>query len=159
MDQVRDTSGVSLKRLYRLFPGKDQLAGAVLRRRDRQFREELSGYLADRSDPRDRVLGVFDYLYEWFTEPDYRGCPFVNAFGEMGAGSRRVSEAVEEQKRAFEAFLSELVRAAGWSPPLGTHLYLLANGAMVAAAIRRSPEPAREARAAALSLLEHHRIG
>src|SRR5687767_827251 len=37
MDDIRDASGVSLKRLYRLFPAKEELAEEVLRRREAAF--------------------------------------------------------------------------------------------------------------------------
>jgi AcrR family transcriptional regulator len=153
MDQIRDASGVSLKRLYRLFPAKEQLAEAVLRRRDRAFQQSLAAHVAELPTPRDRILGVFDFLYEWFSEPDYRGCPFINAFGEMSASSSRITGAVVEQKRAFEAFLSDLVNTTDGQPAIAEQLFILANGAMVAAAILHSPEPARHAKRAALLLL------
>jgi len=153
IDQIRDASGVSLKRLYRLFPGKEQLAEAVLRRRDRAFQASLAAYVEALPTPRDKLLGIFDFLYEWFSEPDYRGCPFINAFAEMSASSSSVTVAVEDQKHAFEAFLSELVNAIGGQPPLAEQLFILANGAMVAAAILRAPDQAQHAKRAALLLL------
>lgn len=154
MDQIRDAAGVSLKRLYRLFPSKDRLAEAVLRRRDRQFQESLVAYTAARTTPRDKVAGVFDFLYEWFGEPGYRGCPFINAYGEMSAGSPGVTAAVEAQKRTFHALLSDLVDAAGGPADAADQLFILANGAMVAAAVLRSPDAALGARSAALRLLD-----
>ena len=158
MDQIRDASEVPLKRLYRLFPAKDHLAEAVLRRRDGAFLRSIVGYTADRPSPRDKILGVFDYLYDWFSEPDYRGCPFINAFAEMRATSTGVTAAVETQKRALLAFLSELVAAAKAPPAVAEQLFMLANGAMVMSAILGSPEPARSAKQAALVLLAAHEV-
>jgi AcrR family transcriptional regulator len=157
MDQIRDVSGVSLKRLYRLFPAKDQLAEAVLRRRHQEFQGSLAAYVANRSSPRAKLLAVFDFLYEWFSEPDYRGCPFVNAFAELRANSDAVTAAVTEQKRAFAEFLADLVAGAGGKRSLAEQVYLLANGAMVAAAIAGSPEPARQAKRATTQLLDADR--
>src|SRR5688572_739776 len=71
MDQVRDASSVSLKRLYKLFPAKDDLAADVLGRRDRAFQQALAEHVAAHPDPRDGVLAVFDFLDEWFREPDF----------------------------------------------------------------------------------------
>jgi AcrR family transcriptional regulator len=154
MDQVRDDSGVSLKRLYKMFPAKEQLAEAVLRRRDRAFREALGDYVAALPDDRARLLGLFDFLYDWFSEPDFRGCPFINAFGEMSAVSPSVTAAVTDQKRAFDVFVADLAARAGASRALAEQLFILANGAMVAAAVLQSPEPARQAGTAARVLLE-----
>lgn len=155
MDQVRDDSGVSLKRLYKMFPAKEQLAEAVLRRRDQAFRLALAEYVATLPDARAGLLGVFDFLHEWFSEPDYRGCPFINAYGEMSTVSESVTSAVTDQKQAFDAFLAELAARAGAPRALAEQLFILANGAMVAAAVLGSPEPARRAREAARILLEN----
>jgi AcrR family transcriptional regulator len=146
MDQVRDESGVSLKRLYNMFPAKEQLAEAVLRRRDLAFQRALAQHLASQPDPRTRLLDVFDFLHDWFAEPDFRGCPFINAYGEMSTVSERVTSAVTDQKQAFAALLADLADQAGASPAVAEQLFILANGAMVAAAVLHTPEPARQAR-------------
>jgi len=158
MDQVRDESGVSLKRLYKMFPAKEQLAEAVLRRRDQSFQRALDQHVATLSDPRAGVLSVFDFLYDWFSEPDYRGCPFINAFGEMSRVSVPVTSAVTDQKQAFDEFLADLAGRAGAPRALAEQLFILANGAMVAAAVLHSPEPARQARRAAAILLAHVKL-
>jgi AcrR family transcriptional regulator len=158
MDQIRDASEVPLKRLYRLFPAKDQLVQAVLRRRDTAFERSLRDWVADRPNPQDKILGLFDYLYDWFSEPDFRGCPFINAFAEMSATSTGVTTVVETQKRALLALLFELVAAAKAPPAVAEQLFILANGAMVTSAILGSPEPARTAKDAALALLAAHQV-
>jgi AcrR family transcriptional regulator len=152
MDAIRDASGVSLKRLYRLYPSKEQLAEAVLRRRADAFHAELVEHTAGLASPRERLLAIFDWLHDWFAAPDYRGCPFVNAFGEGHGGG--VMDAVTEQKHDFEELLSELVTEAGGEPALARRLLILANGAMVTAAILDSPDAALEAKAAARALLD-----
>jgi AcrR family transcriptional regulator len=154
MDQIRDEAGVSLKRLYRLFPGKDQLAEAVLRRRDGRFLEALAASTDMQTTPRARIGAVFDFLLAWFEEPGFRGCPFINAYGEMSASSSAVAAAVEAQKRAMHAFLSDLVADAGGPPDAADQLFILANGAMVAAAVMHAPDAALAAKSAALRLLD-----
>jgi AcrR family transcriptional regulator len=154
MDQVRDASGVSLKRLYQLFPAKEQLAEAVLRRRDLSFQRELARHVEQFDEPRARLLAVFDFLYGWFSEPDYRGCPFINAYGEMRATSPPVTSAVADQKLAFHTLLERLARDAGAPDGVADQLFILANGAMVAAAVVNAPEPARQAQRAAELLLD-----
>jgi AcrR family transcriptional regulator len=153
MDDIRDASGVSLKRLYRLFPAKEQLAEAALRHREAAFTACLAARVEAMPDPRERLLAVFDHLQVWFNEPDFRGCPFVNAWGEAGAAGG-VADAVADQKRALRAFLDRLVAAVdGLAPAVADQLFILANGAMVAAATLKWPEAAGEARAAAAILL------
>jgi AcrR family transcriptional regulator len=157
MDAIRAASGVSLKRSYQIFPSKEHLIEAVLRRRDEAIRRELEEYTSARTTPTERVLAVFDYLYDWFSQPDYRGCAFINSFAELRSTSENVVEIVRTHKRAFADHLAALVAAAGRPAALAGQLLILANGAMVTAAIAGSPQPAREARDAARRLLESFR--
>lgn len=153
MDDIRAASGLSLRRLYQLFPAKEQLVAAYLERRDVRWRGRLARYTGRYAEPRRRILAVFDWLERWFGEPDFRGCAWINAHGELGALSPLVAERVRAHKRAFGRFLDELVAGAGLPAPLGGQLFLLAEGAMVTAGITGSAEPAARAREAARALL------
>ncbi|WP_432251462.1 TetR/AcrR family transcriptional regulator [Streptomyces sp. HNM1019] len=154
MAEIRSASGVSLKRLYQLFPSKGELIQAYLRRRDIRWRRKLAAYAEAQATPEERVLAVFDWLHEWFGEPDFRGCAFSNSFGELGATSSAVAETARAHKEAFFRYLGELTAAAGKPASLGDHLALLAEGAIATAAITDSAEPALRAKAAARVLLE-----
>ncbi|CAL9627352.1 TetR/AcrR family transcriptional regulator [Streptomyces sp. enrichment culture] len=153
MDDVRGASGVSLKRLYQLFPAKEQLVVAYLERRDERWRGRLAAHVAGHKDPERRILAVFDWLEHWFAEPGFRGCAWINAHGELGATSPRVAEQVRAHKTAFRAYLTDLVTSAGRPGHLAGPLFLLAEGAMVTAGITGTTQPAREAREAASTLL------
>ncbi|MER5940535.1 TetR/AcrR family transcriptional regulator [Streptomyces sp. NPDC001928] len=153
MDDIRGASGVSLKRLYQLFPAKEQLVEAYLERRDVRWRGGLAAYVERRSDPEERIIAVFDWLEEWFAEDDFRGCAWINSYGELGARSQRVADQVRTHKRAFRAYLASLVTEAGLPDALTGPLYLLAEGAMVTAGITGDTRPATEAREAAGALL------
>ncbi|WP_035803376.1 TetR/AcrR family transcriptional regulator [Kitasatospora mediocidica] len=160
MDEIRSASGIPLKRLYQLFPSKTDLVEAYLRRRDTSWLLSLSRYADARPDPRGRVLAVFDWLEGWFAEPEFRGCAFVNAFGELGASSPGVVEAVADHKAAFHRYLAELARQttparadAARADRLAAQLALLTEGAITTAAITGTSEPARQAQAAARALL------
>jgi AcrR family transcriptional regulator len=152
MDAIRDASGVSLRRLYQLFPAKEQLVEAYLERRDVTWRGRLAGYVESRPAP-ERLLAVFDWLQAWFSEPGFRGCAWINGYGELGSTSAVVAGQARRHKEAFRHYVRGLVAAAGLPPSLGGELYLLAEGAMVTAAIFGTPEAAAQARAAAARLV------
>ncbi|MET7439026.1 MULTISPECIES: TetR/AcrR family transcriptional regulator [unclassified Streptomyces] len=153
MDDVRGTSGVSLKRLYQLFPSKELLVEAYLERRDVRWRRRLAEYVDRREDPAERVLAVFDWLEGWFAEPGFRGCAWINSYGELGATSPRVAARVRAHKQAFKGWLAALVADAGRPAALAEQVYLLAEGAMVTAGVEQSTAPAAHAREAARALL------
>jgi AcrR family transcriptional regulator len=153
MDAIRDASGVPLKRMYKLFPAKEQLVEAYLERRDLEWRGRLTEYVQRHHDPQRRILAVFDWLQTWFSEPGFRGCAWINGYGELGPASPTVRTQARRHKEAFRAHLHDLVMAAGLPEPVTDHLYLLAEGAIVTAAIFSTAEPAIRARSAVEDLL------
>ncbi|WP_328875722.1 TetR/AcrR family transcriptional regulator [Streptomyces sp. NBC_00287] len=153
MDELRGASGVSLKRLYQLFPAKEQLVEAYLERRDERWRGRLAAHVEREPDPARRISAVFDWLELWFAEPGFRGCAWINSYGELGATSARVADQVRAHKQAFRDYLGSLVADAGLPTDLTGPLFLLAEGAMVTAGITGSTRPAVEAREAARRLL------
>ncbi|MFF3755401.1 TetR/AcrR family transcriptional regulator [Streptomyces sp. NPDC002018] len=154
MDDIRGASGVSLKRLYQLFPAKEQLVEAYLARRDIVWRQRLADRVDRHQEPRERILAVFDHLHQWFGEPGFRGCAWINAYGELGATSPRVAAQARAHKLAFRRYLTGLAADAALPTGLADQLLLLAEGAMVTAAVFDTTEPALQAREAAAVLLE-----
>jgi AcrR family transcriptional regulator len=151
MDQVRTASGLPLQRIYRFYAGKEDLVVAVLKRRDQRWRGSLAAYVERVPDPRERVLALFDWLAEWFAEPGFRGCAWINAHGELGPSSEAVLAEVRSHKRAFHDQVAAWVRATGL--PVAEPVVLLAEGAIVTAGVSGDPAPARHARAAVAALL------
>ena len=145
MDQVRTAAGVSLKRLYQLFPSKDRLVEEYLLARDARWLSSVRAYALKA----DTVLAVFDWLANWFAEPDFRGCAFVNSFGELGGTSPAVADIARRHKEAFRQLIRDLVG----DDELGDQITLLAEGAITMAAINGSAEAAHQAKRAAETLL------
>ncbi|MEV8534484.1 helix-turn-helix domain-containing protein [Streptomyces sp. NPDC051211] len=140
MDRIRTASGVPLKRLYRLFPAKESLVTAYLERRDGRWLNSLRAAATRPSDPRDRVRAVFDWLAEWFAEPDFRGCAFINAYGELGPTA---PEVVRTHKSELRTLLADLTTGP---PTLADQLLILVEGATVLASFTPGPTPAHRAR-------------
>lgn len=157
MDSVRTDAGVSLKRIYSLFSAKDDLIEAVLRHRAQRWDAGIAEAAEPARSARDKVLAVFDFLDSWFREPDFRGCAFINAFGELGTNSRRVAEVAREQKLAFRRYVARLTAEAGASAEVAEQIAVLAEGAQVSAAILGEPGIACTARRAAEVLLDSAR--
>jgi hypothetical protein len=101
---------------------------------------------------------MYDFLEQWFGEESFRGCGFINAFGELGATSPAIVTIAREHKESFQRYVEELVRAAGLSGPdaeeLAAELALLAEGAQTTAAIAGTVAPAAIARRAATTLID-----
>ncbi|RNL81946.1 TetR/AcrR family transcriptional regulator [Halostreptopolyspora alba] len=152
MDEVRTASGLPLKRIYRLFATKEDLVVAMLQRRDTRWRTSLAAWVEQVEDPRERVLAIFDWLAEWFAEPGFRGCAWINAHGELGTASEAVLAEVHSHKRAFHEQVAAWVHAT--EVPVVEPVLLLAEGAIVTAGISGDPASAHHARTTVATLLD-----
>lgn len=158
MDAIRTAAGVSLKKLYSAFPGKEQLVAAVLSGRHDLWERGIEQAVAAASTPRDRLLAMYDFLEHWFGDATFRGCGFINAFGELGATSPSVARIAREHKESFQRFVAglagEVVPDRGTAEELAAQLALLAEGAQTTAAISGDASPAGHARRAAATLID-----
>ncbi|WOF24334.1 TetR/AcrR family transcriptional regulator [Microbacterium betulae] len=156
MDELRSLAGVSLRRLYGVFPSKDDIVAAVLARKHDEWERTLTGRVeAVGSGARERLLAVYSYLEEWFCDDGFRGCAFINAFGELGGTHPEVARIVRAHKASFQQYMAMLVGEIGADAALAAQLSILAEGAQSTAAISADPAVARQARAAAEVLIEH----
>lgn len=155
MDELRAAAGVSLRRLYALFPAKNDIVAAVLQRKHGEWESGLTAAVADAgADPRERLLAVYGYLEDWFCTDSFRGCAFINAFGELGGTNPEVAAIVREHKSSFQAYMAGLVSEIGAPASLAAQLSILAEGAQSTAAISADPQAAVQARAAAEVLVD-----
>ncbi|MBD8535154.1 TetR/AcrR family transcriptional regulator [Plantibacter sp. VKM Ac-2885] len=154
MDELRSAAGVSLKRLYSEFPSKEDIVLAVMERRHELWTTGVSALVDDAETPRDRLLAIYDYLAGWFSDDSFRGCGFINAFGELGGVSPAVATITREHKASFQDYVADLVADAGAPASLAPQLAILAEGAQTTAAITGSPEAALHARRAAETLID-----
>ncbi|MDC6129121.1 TetR/AcrR family transcriptional regulator, partial [Burkholderia gladioli] len=85
VDAIVKRSGAARKSFYTHFESKEALVTAALARRDdRWMAWFIDGTRERGKTPRARLLAMFDVLREWFERPDFHGCAFLNAAGEIG---------------------------------------------------------------------------
>jgi AcrR family transcriptional regulator len=155
IDRVIERAGVAKATLYSVFGSKDELIRAYLTRRHQGWRERIAKNLVIYETPRDRLLGVFDWLGEAFANPAFRGCAFMNACAEdRPDGPAR--EPADAYRRSVRSLFRELAEEAGAVDPdnLAGQLALLYDGATVAAAMDRNPGAGGAARAMAATLVD-----
>ncbi|GAA5034786.1 TetR family transcriptional regulator C-terminal domain-containing protein [Actinopolymorpha pittospori] len=157
MNELRTVAELPLRRIYQLFPSKDELVVAFLRRRHDRMMGAIEDHVADIQEPQARVLAIFDYLDEWFREPDFRGCPWMNAYGELGPTNPAVAAEVHHHQRAFRTLVTGIVTEAGYPHEVANAIYLLVEGSVATSAVQHTAGPAGEARRGAEMLLTSDR--
>ena len=157
MSDIRDTSGVSMRRLYGMYPSKSELVAAWLSDRHDTwmawFTTSVDRYIAAGADP---VLATFDAIAEWVTSPGYRGCAFINSLAETSDIDDTHRTIIAAHKRDLVEHLAQLAarghsNAPSWFPAA---LAVIVDGAIVQCTIFASTDPLDAARSAVHQLLE-----
>jgi len=151
VDTIAAEVGISKRTLYNHFACKNDLVAAYLSGRSDQLP-------ASDKPPAEQILWNFDRMDRAFAAPDFRGCPFINAIGELGdnteAEIKRIAREFKENRRGwFRERLRELKVAN--VEELATQLQILVDGAIAANVVRGDKSAARTAKQAARLLLRN----
>jgi AcrR family transcriptional regulator len=156
VDAIVAESGIARMTLYNYFGSKEGLVLAALQHEGAAWRAWFFTRLAEvEGRAQDRLISVFDILAEWFGRDDYFGCALMNAVLEARNQDETLLAITLAHKGQVLAQLKALAAAAGAADPdeLAQQIDLLMDGAIVKALIKRSVQPAHEAKAVARALL------
>ncbi len=152
IDSVIEDAGTAKATLYKHFPSKQALIAAVLDAEGAMWRRWFFARLRARGGPPlTRLLSIFDVLEEWFADPDFYGCPFINAIAEFGADDTLARSAAELHKDPLRTWISAIAIELGADDPreFTRAIVVQIDGAIVAAQHARDPSFARSACAVA----------
>jgi polyphosphate kinase 2 len=140
VDRLIRDAGVTKVTFYRHFPSKDDLILAFLAFRHERWIAWFSDALArhqDRQSPSERSGGplepVIDALEEWFREPDFRGCAFINAVAEVGSALPVALDIASSHKQDVAAAIASLLPAGEDSEVTAQVAVMAVDGAIVRA--------------------------
>jgi AcrR family transcriptional regulator len=156
IDRILAEAGVAKMTLYKHFGSKEELILAALRERDARWRAGFRAAVERRATAaRDRLLAVFEALDDWFAQPDFSGCMFINAAAEYPDAPDPIHAAAAEHHRHVLAFLRELAAEAGARRParLAREIMLLMEGAVAVTQVNGPVGAAETARRAAEVLI------
>ncbi|MDD4915554.1 MAG: TetR/AcrR family transcriptional regulator [Methylococcales bacterium] len=157
VDAIAAQAGSNKMTLYKHFPSKHDLVIAFLRKRDKDFRVWFADRLNSKaSQPKEKLLAIFDIIGEWLNIPEFRGCAFINAAAEFPVEGNPVHQVSAEFYDHFRVFISDLASQCGITAPesLALQLSLLVEGAIVSEQMKRHSGAAQQARQAAQVLIE-----
>jgi AcrR family transcriptional regulator len=163
INQIIKEAKVARASFYDHFSSKDDLGLAYLQEIGRLSQCDCSNSLKSTSDPKDALLGLFDFIEQQFIKLNFKGCPMQNLTSEISLEVNKLhQEAVIDKKDHLRTDIKEVVMA------LTNHskkyakldidsvtdaLFLLVEGAMTTSRIYRDTWPFRAARQAAEALI------
>ena len=162
VDAIIARSGVARQTMYRHFASKQDLVLAFLERREQVWtRQWLEAEVVKRAtDPRERLLAVFDVFDGWFRGPDFEGCSFINVMLEHPDAAHPVHRAAAAYLAGIRHFLEGLARQAGIpdSEGFARQWHILMKGSIVAAG-EGDQDAAQRAKEVAAGLLDQALTG
>jgi len=133
IDRIIAESGVAKLTFYRCFPSKDDLIRTFLDYRH----ERWMAWFVDALGRHGAVSGgglapLAPVLAEWFADPLFRGCAFINATAEASA-LPGVAQIVQNHKNEMRQVIAGLLPAAARQASLADAAALAVDGAIVRA--------------------------
>ncbi len=147
IDLIIAESGVAKRSFYNHFSSKNKLIEEYFAQKDVVWFERLSHFSSRAREPRERVLGLFDGLYDWFSEDGFNGCPFIRGLYDLQATTtdpdlaRCVQGHFVKTTEVVEALLKDAYPKS--YKPLVPQILSLLTGATVLAQATGSPEAAK----------------
>jgi AcrR family transcriptional regulator len=137
VDRIIATSGVAKMSLYRHFHSKEALVLAFLQEREKRWTMEwLHAEVSTRADDgAGRMLAIFDVFDEWFQQPDFEGCSFINVLLEFSELEHPVRQATAGHLATIRGLVREFAEQAGVADPeaVACQWHILMKGSIVAA--------------------------
>lgn len=150
IDRIIATSGVAKMSFYRHFPSKSDLICAFLEERHWRWLDWFETAISAKiSAGAGRLEAVGEALADWFAEPGFRGCAFINTMAEIGNPASREHQICVAHKQELERRLTALAAMDGAADPekAGRLALLIVEGAIIRAQLTGSAEPALDAKA------------
>ncbi|MFZ4288598.1 TetR/AcrR family transcriptional regulator [Variovorax sp. HJSM1_2] len=130
VDKIIERSSVSKVTFYRQYASKDDLIRAYLDYRHGKWISWFQTSLAEASATGlPAVNALAQTLKTWFSQPDFRGCAFLNAAAELGSSDPEILNTVRRHKQEMSSVLDELF--GGDAVSAGHPVSLLIDGAIV----------------------------
>jgi AcrR family transcriptional regulator len=157
VDALSKAAGISKRTLYERFGSKDGLIAAAFDVLDEPVFERITCD-AERlsSDPREQLRQLFVSLEGETRQPEYRGCPFMNAATELADPTHPAHDVIRRHKHRLRRWIRDRAREAGAANPelLSRQLMIIVDGAQAQSLLEHSSKPAHDARGIADALID-----
>lgn len=131
IDRLIAEAGVTKVTFYRHFPSKNDLVLAFLDFRHQLwmtwFRNALQKY-------GNNLQSIAPALQEWFADPAFRGCAFINTLGEMGDSLPFVAQKTWHHKSELGKVIANLLPENSDREDIARAIVIAMDGAIIRAA-------------------------
>ncbi|BBL72714.1 TetR/AcrR family transcriptional regulator [Methylogaea oryzae] len=139
IDRVIAESGVTKTTFYRHFPSKNDLIRAFLEYRHRRWMDWFgAALLRHGATPGGGLAPLAPALAEWFQNPIFRGCAFINSVAELGGVLPDVADISRRHKDDMMRAILELLPESPDRQAVADAVAVAVDGAIVKAQLESS---------------------
>ena len=151
INQVIKEADIAKGSLYKHFESKSDLLLAYLQRFHQRWFEWLEARVNKVSDPKGKLLAIFDHHIERQQGREFGGCPFIKANDEVGMSDPKVLVEIQLAKQRFKDFIKKLVAESGHKKMLSDKdlvemIFLMSEGGIVTASIFKDADDLQSAK-------------
>ena len=145
INQVIKEAAVAKASLYQHFPSKEDLLIEYLRVTAISTNQVLQSVFQKHKTPREKVLGLFDFLVKFAKQNEFHGCNFLNITSEIPRDNDKVRSLVKKQKNYIRGMFAEILKPVG-KENLADEMYLLFDAALISSKVYGDLWPVKTAR-------------
>ena len=148
INEILEKSEVAKASMYQHFRSKEDICLAYLRRKDEDFIADLKAYISKLPQGKERVMGLFGFLKEFYYRDGFRGCWCLNTISEIPKEDEEISAEIKTQKNNFRNFITNLVKEnleVSNEKRIADRLYILYEGGIAESQVHMEVWPIEEA--------------
>ena len=159
VNEIIESAGIAKATLYNHFKSKEDICIAYLQERHTFLMCALADYTKGKEQGKAQLLGIFDFLREFYRQDDFYGCWAIKTFCELPAENQKISGTIQQHKKELLLFLGELVQdnffnvSKAEAERISGGLYMLYESAITESHLHKNDWPIHMARRIAPLLL------
>lgn len=148
INQIIEEAKVAKASLYQHFKSKEDLAFAYLQTKSEEWKVTITEHLKLYNDPKDRILGIFDFMETWQSDEKMQGCNFLNMLNQVPLEEKRLHKKIVSHKEQEIQLYETLASAAALPNPTvaAQQISLLVQGATIQTKLHRDLSPMSNAK-------------
>jgi AcrR family transcriptional regulator len=159
INQIIEEADVAKASLYQHFRSKEDLLIAYLDISFEQTIRPLRLIASTKSNAKEKISAIFDYLSEYANSKEFCGCNFLNIAGEIPFENVRVYDVLRQKKMETRSFFAEILKSdfigeeeVQKTESLADGIFILFEGALMSSKVFGNSWPVIAAHKIALNL-------
>ncbi len=159
INEIIAEAGIAKATLYSHFRSKDDICIAYLQYKDHIFAEKIEDFCKNKEKGDQQILGLFDFLSEFYEDVDFTGCWCIRTVSELPQENEKIRAEIQDQKKGLIKIIEQLLvnNKQGYSEAqvqlIAKQIYLLYESAVAESYLHQEKWPIESARSICQKLL------